>query len=85
MLVKKIVHKSAEAPGDLIGNKIADRITSMDRSKEVSSKELGSAVNPATKPRSKKEKDETNIMEETQEIYIPPEKRKQIIKDSKLF
>ena len=45
------------------------------------SKELGSAV----KPRSKKEKDETNIMEETQEIYIPPEKRKQIIKDFKLF
>ena len=45
------------------------------------SKELGSAV----KPRSKKEKDRTNIMEETQEIYIPPEKRKQIIKDLKLF
>ena len=38
------------------------------------SKELG----PAVKPRSKKGKDETNIMEETQEIYIPPEKRKQI-------
>ena len=33
----------------------------------------------------KKEKDEDNIMEETQEIYIPPEKRKQIIKDLKLF
>ena len=64
---KKIVHKSAEATGDLIGNKIADKITSMG------------------KPRSKKEKDETNIMEETQEIYIPPEKRKQIIKDLKLF
>ena len=45
------------------------------------SKELGLAV----KPRIKKEKDETNIMEETQEIYIPPEKRKQIIKDLKLF
>ena len=45
------------------------------------SKELG----PAVKPRSKKEKDETNIMEETPEIYIPPEKRKQIIKDLKLF
>ena len=64
---KKIVHKSAEATGDLIGNKIADKITSM------------------SKPRSNKEKDETNIMEETQEIYIPPEKRKQIIKDLKLF
>ena len=49
------------------------------------SKELGSAVGPVVKPRSKKEKDETNIMEETQEIYIPPEKRKQIIKDLKLF
>ena len=48
-------------------------------------KELSSAVGPAVKPRSKKEKDETNIMEETQEIYIPLEKRKQIIKDLKLF
>ena len=28
------------------------------------------------KLKSKKQKDETNIMEETQEIYIPPEKRK---------
>ena len=73
---KKIVHKSAEATGDLIGNKIADKITLMGRLKELG---------PAVKPRSKKEKDETNIMEETQEIYIPPEKRKQIIKDLKLF
>ena len=69
---KKIVHKSAEATGDLI----ADKITLMGHSKELG---------PAIKPRSKKEKDETNIMEETQEIYIPPEKRKQIIKDLKLF
>ena len=35
--------------------------------------------------RTKKEKDEDNIMEEAQEIYISPEKRKQIIKDLKLF
>ena len=80
LLAKKIVHKSAEATGDLIGNKIADKITSMGRSKE-----LGSSVGPAVKRRSKKEKDETNIMEETQDNYIPPEKRKQIIKDLKLF
>ena len=77
---KKIVHKSAEATGDLIGKKISEKIISMGRSKE-----LGSAVGPAVKPRSKKENDETNIMEETQEIYIPPENRKQIIKDLKLF
>ena len=77
---KKIIHKSAEATGDLVGNKIADKITSMGRSKE-----LRSAVDPVVKPRSKNEKDETNKMEETQEIYIPPEKRVQIIKDLKLF
>ena len=64
---KKIMHKSAEGTGDLVGNEIAEKITLMG------------------KPRSKKEKDEKNIMEETQEIYIPPEKRKQKIKDLKLF
>ena len=57
----------------------------MGRCKEVRSKEVGSAVDSVVKPRSKKEKDETNKMEETQEIYIPPEKRKQIIKDLKLI
>ena len=30
---KRIVQKSAEAPGDLIGNKIADKITSLGKSK----------------------------------------------------
>ena len=64
---KKTIHKSAEATGDLVSNKIADKITSVG------------------KPRSKEGKDETNIMEETQEIYIPLEKRKQIIKDLELF
>ena len=31
---KKIVHKTAEATKDLIGNKIADQITSVGKSKE---------------------------------------------------
>ena len=52
---KKVIYKTAEATGDLVGNKIAHKITSI------------------SKLRSKKEKDGTNIMEETQEIYIPPE------------
>ena len=64
---KKILQKTSEATGDLIGNKIADKITSIG------------------KPNYKKEKDEINEMEETQEIYIPPEKRKQVINDLKLF
>ena len=35
--VKKIVHKSAEATGDLIGNKIADKITAKPSPKDVTS------------------------------------------------
>ena len=58
---KRVVLKSAEASGDLIGNKIADKITSI------------------AKP---KEKEKTK---ETEEIYIPLEKRQQIIDDLKLL
>ena len=62
---KKVLTKSAEATGDLIGNKIADRITKSTRNKA--------------------QKEDDKIMEETQEILIPPEKREQIIRDLKLF
>ena len=62
---KKVLTKSAEATGDLIGNKIADRITKSARNKE--------------------KKEDDRIMEEIQEIIIPPEKREQIIRDLKLF
>ena len=62
---KKVLTKSAEATGDLIGNKIADRITKSARKK--------------------KQKEDDRIMEKTQEIIIPPEKREQIIRDLKLF
>ena len=62
---KKVLHKSAEATREMIGNKVADRIT-------ISS-------------RNKAQKEDDRIMEETQEILIPPEKREQIIRDLKLF
>ena len=62
---KKVLTKSAEATGDLIGNKIPDRITKSARNKE--------------------QKEDDRIMEQTQEIIIPPEKREQIIRDLKLF
>ena len=58
---KRVVQKTEKATGDLIRNKIADKITSLGKTK---SKE--------------KEKEE-------QEIYIPPEKRQQIIDDLRLF
>ena len=35
--------------------------------------------------RNKAQKEDDRIMEETQEILIPPEKREQIIRDLKLF
>ena len=57
--------KSAEATGDMIGNKIADRVTKSTRSKE--------------------QKEDDRIIEEIQELIIPPEKREQIIKDLNLF
>ena len=57
---KRVVQKTAEATGDLIGNKIADKITSIGKLKEKETKEI-------------------------EEIYIPPEKRQQIIDDLKLF
>ena len=53
---KGVVQKIAEAAGDFIANKIADKITSLGKTK-------------------RKEK----------EIYIPPEKRQQIIDELRLF
>ena len=62
---KKVLHKSAEATGEMIGNKIADRITRSSKNKA--------------------QKEDDRIMEKTQELIIPPEKRQQIIRDLKLF
>ena len=58
---KRVVQKTAKATVDLIGNEIADKITSIG------------------KPKEKQE------MKEIEEIYIPPEKRQQIIDDLRLF
>ena len=54
---KRVVQKSTEATGDLIGNEIADKITLLDKTKS-------------------KEKER-----EEQAIYVPSEKRQQIIDD----
>ena len=61
LLQKRVAQETAEAARDLIGNKIADKITSIGKPKE-------------------KEK-----TKEIEEIYIPPEKRQQIIDDLRLF
>ena len=56
---KRVVQKIAEATGDLIGNKVANKITLLGKPTEKT--------------------------EQLEEIYIPPEKRQQIIYDLKLF
>ena len=61
---KRVVQKPIEATGYFIGNKIADKITSVGKSKN------------------KEKKDEAN---EVKEIYIPPEKKQQIIDDLRLM
>ena len=58
---KRVVQKTAKATGDLIGNKIAEKITSVGKSKQ---------------------EDKTKKIEE---IYISPEKRKQMIHDVRLY
>ena len=60
---KRVVQKTAEATGDFIRNKIANKITSIGEPKE-------------------KEKEKTK---EIEEIYIPTEKRQQIVDDLRLF
>ena len=61
---KRVVQKTAETTGDLIGNRLADKITTLRKSKN---------------------KEKVNETNEVEKIYIPPEKRKQIINDLRLF
>ena len=61
---KRVCPVIAEATGDLIGNKLADKITS------------------AGKSNNKEKEDKTN---EIEKVYIPPEKRQQIIDPLRFF
>ena len=63
---KRVIRKTAEATGDLIGNKIADKKASVSKFSE----ELHSNESHLT------DKKETDIPKER---YISPEKRQQII------
>ena len=66
---KKIVHKSAQATADLIGNKIADKITAkpskISQNEEIQSKEVNNEI--------------------PKERYIPPKERQKIIDELRLI
>ena len=68
---KRVIQKTAEATGDLIGNKIADKKASISKfPEELHSNELHLTNN-----------NETDIPKER---YISPEKRQQIIDELRL-
>ena len=72
---KRAIHKTAEATGDLIGNKIADKITSVSKKKSTAklhSKELHN--NNA----------EDAEITTHQKRYISPEEKQQIIDELRL-
>ena len=76
LLVKKIVHKTAEATGDLIGNKIADKITIKPSPKNVTS--------ASKKPHNEEIQSDEVINGIPKERYISPKERQKIIDELKL-
>ena len=81
---KKILDNSLSARKDfakITGKKV------LNKSAEATVDLIGNKIADRTtkSARNKEQKEDDRIMEETQEIIIPPEKREQIIRDLKLF
>ena len=81
---RKILDKSTDAGKDFA--KIAGKKV-LHKSAEATGELIGNKVvdRITRSSRNKAQKEDDRIMEETQEIYIPPEKREHIIRDLKLF
>ena len=80
---KKILGSSFSAGKDFA--KIAGKKV-LTKSAEATGDLIGNKIARITKSaRNKEQKEDDRIMEETQEIIIPPEKREQITRDLKLF
>ena len=61
------------------------RVVSAESTGDLIGNKITDNITSVGKPNNKKEKDEINVMEDTEEIFIPLQKRKQIIDDLKLF
>ena len=81
---KKILDNSLSAGKDFA--KIAGKKV-LTKSAEATGDLIGNKIADriTQSARNKEQKEDDRIMEETQEIMIPPEKREQIIRDLKLF
>ena len=81
---RKILDKSIDAAKDfakIAGKKVLHK--SAEATGEMIDNKVADRITRTSRSKAQKEND--RIMEETQEIYIPSEKRKQIIRDLKLF
>ena len=78
---KKILDNSLSAGKDFA--KIAGKKV-LTKSAEAAGDLIGNKIADRI-TRNKEQKEDDRIMEETQKIIIPPEKREQIIRDLKLF
>ena len=80
----KLLDNSISAGKDFV--KIAGKKV-LTKSAEATGDMIGNKIaDKITKiSRNKAQKEDDRIMEETQELFIPPEKREQIIRDLKLF
>ena len=72
----RAVHKTAEATGDLIGNKIADKITGRASPKDVSISKKSTKKLPTI--------NEDEELSTNKKRYISPEERQQIIDELRL-
>ena len=76
---KRAIQKTAEATGDLFGNKIGDKITTTSKKspKEFHSKKLHSKELPSNEA--------NNEIPKEGYIYISPQERQQIIDELRLI
>ena len=81
---RKILDKSMDAGKDFA--KIAGKKV-LTKSAEATGDMIGNKIDDriSKSSRDKAQKEDDRIMEETQELIIPPEKREEIIRDLKLF
>ena len=81
---KKILDNSLSAGKDFAkgaGKKVLTK--SVEATGDLIGKNIADKITKSS--RNKAQKQDDRIMEETQELIIPPEKREQIIRDLKLF
>ena len=81
---RKILDKSIGAGKDfakIAGKKVLTK--SAEATEEMTGNKIADRITRSS--RNKAQKEDDRIMEEAQELIIPPEKREQIIRDPKLF